>query len=454
MKNYFFIIYTTLFVVLYACSPIKNMSNMAEDDIYYVPGEKALMLKEVEAITGVSKPAPQNNNAVTESQYDDYTPVINPERGVVENVSTQSLANEAVYLLEHNEEINRTIYENTGYWIGGFNGSTQDLREAIQIINRYPDGFGFASNGMEIAMNLSFDPDWNVYTDNGRFWWFPSPSNFDLYNTFVFGTYPKYVWAVAWNTPRYDNWAFNSHFGWGVGVSWNRPGWSIGIGWNYYDPWYNPWYYDRWYNHPWYSGHYPPHGYHPHHPHYPHHPGHNTPNYGGNIKPGNNMPSRPGTTVRPGTTTRPGSSVRPGSSTRPGVSTRPGATTSRPTTTTRPGATTVRPGSATRPGATTRPNATTRPSGTGSTYTRPSSTGTGNSNVKPGTGNVKDYNRNSSGNQRPAYNTRSTTTRSGSSYAPSSNRSSGSSSSTTNRSSGSSRSSGGSSGGSTNTRTR
>ena len=79
-----------------------------------------------------------------------------------------------------------------------------------RYINMYPEGFANFSNGQEIALNLSFDSDWNVYTDNGRYWWFPSNTNINLYSSLLFGTYPKYIWTIVWNNPRFDSWAFDA----------------------------------------------------------------------------------------------------------------------------------------------------------------------------------------------------------------------------------------------------
>lgn len=437
--KYLIYIITALSLGIMSCSSARTFTNSVEDDIYYVPGRKPLVVKEVENITGekidmgpsVQAIAAEPGSASTGSRT---APVINARKGTVENVNTGELLNEAQQRLATEGTINETIYENTGYWIGGYKGSENDLEEISRIINMYPEGFGYISNGQDIAMNLSFDPDWNVYTDNGRYWWFPSSSNINLYSSLLFGTYPKYIWTVVWNNPGYDSWAFNSGFNSGFSIGFNS-GWNgfgFGFGWNsgFYNPWYNNWYGGGWYD-PWWGGYRPGWGYYPNwHNHWHDHGWHNghwggghypnwgppsyrpdrpnsnqRPNHGGIV---GNRPNNGGIigngTVRPGSTTRPGSSnsgssIRPGSTTtsrpdysitRPGSVTRPGSTG---TTTTRPGSIgTTRPGSTTttRPGSTTtypnvtRPGSTstTRPGST--TTTRPGSTTTYPNVTRPG----------------------------------------------------------------------
>ena len=396
------LIYITLIAVA-AVSCSINRNYTMEDDIYYVPGKKSLAIKEVEKITGepfeVSKQddtyAYEDSRAMGSSvppaAYREGQKVVNPRSGQVETVDMEALATEAQNRLASSDSIHETIYENAGYWIGGYKGPESDLDEIQHIINLYPNGFAFFnSNGFDIAMNLSFDSDWNVYTYDGRYWWFPSYSNINLYSSLLMGTYPKYIWTVIWDDPRFDSWAFDAGFNWGIHVGWNRWDLSFGWGWNYgwYDPWYRGWY-DPWYygwHHPWYGhwGWHHPHWHdHWHHPMYPGvdirpqqpRPAGSRPSYGGGvfgIRPGTGSYTRPGTSRRPQTgNTRPSTNMqRPtrqpntGSATRPssntGAQTRPGST--RPAV--RPsGNTTTRPNTQgiLRPGTTTRPQSTTRP---------------------------------------------------------------------------------------------
>ena len=411
------------------------------------------MMQEVENITGQNIPlssgnrqhAPASGNPTTENS----AVIINRQQGTTEEITTGSLTSRAQQRLAESEEVNEVLYENTGYWIGGFKGSDSDLREAARIIARYPDGFGYIANGEEIALNLSFSPDWNVYTDNGRYWWFPSYTNVKLYSSLLFGTYPQYIWTVVWDNPSYDVIAFDSQFNFGLNIGWGSPGWSFGLGWNsgFYRPWYNGWYnpyWSGWYD-PWW-GYYPGWG-HPHWHHPPHwgggnHPGWNPPaqrpgnlrpNYGGGsigLRPNHG----PGTSTRPNVTGRPNTSInRPNVTTRPeGIQNRPNYSTSRPST-----GVNVRPstGTSTRPSVTTRPGTTrptnnisrptnkyTRPgnSSTGTNrYTRPSNSSTGTNrytrpNVRPNTNNsinrstTRTYNR-SYNNYRPSYNSNRST---------------------------------------------
>ena len=230
--------------IIASCSTTRNFSSIMEDDIYYVPGKKALAIQEVENLTGhdieteqpvdsyvlseeISRSAGSSTPPATFSSSNNT--MINARSGQLEQMNIQSLTQEAADKLSNSEEINMTLYENTGYWIGGYRGPASDLAEIQRIINMYPEGFANFSNGQEIALNLSFDSDWNVYTDNGRYWWFPSNTNINLYSSLLFGTYPKYIWTIVWNNPRFDSWAFdatfNNRFNWSLNLGWGGPGW-------------------------------------------------------------------------------------------------------------------------------------------------------------------------------------------------------------------------------------
>lgn len=365
-----YLLYITIFALAAGgCTAYRTLS--MGDDIYYVPGK--------EKMPELAMSAPQRTESAPVREAN--APAPEPNRRTA----------------------SPTVYREDGYWIGGYKGSRSDLREIQRIIDMYPNGFAsFNSNGYDIAMNLSFDPDWNVYTDDGRFWWFPSSSNIDLYSSLLFGNYPKYIWTTVWDNPRFDSWAFdmtfNRPFRPGFSLHWGTPGWSFGFGWSngWYDPWhsgwYDPWYYGHpgWYD-PWYGHwhghwHYP--GWNPWHDPW-HKPGHPSwdrprpthplagqrPSTGGGthgIRPSGRPGSiyRPSSSRRPSTSTQPTTTPRPGTSTsgqyRPGTSTRPqrpsGATTTRPNNPNvlRPGSTTRQPNTTTRPGTYTRPTGTTR----------------------------------------------------------------------------------------------
>lgn len=283
-------------------------------------------------------------------------------------LNVEAAFNRAYQELE-NSDMDRIQFEQKGYWIGGFKGNNRDRDEAKHIMNRYPEGFAYIANGEEIAMNLSFDPDWNVYTENGRYWWFPSNTNIELYSQFLFGNYPKYVYTVVWNNPQFTSWDFDYAFNWGFRTGWASSGWNFGFGWNY--PWYSGWnnswncgWYDPWWNYG-YNGCYPPYYGHPHwsNPHWGHPGGGNghypnwgppnnrpvnglRPNHSGSVRPNTN-----GNYARPMNTNRPSSNRtdqmnRPNSNIRPTNNVRPNSNNERPTT--------VRP--TTRPTENVRPN--------------------------------------------------------------------------------------------------
>ena len=464
-------LYFAIVIVATSCTSSRNFA--VEDDIYYFPGKKSLTITEVEKITGQEinsfTPTDSYSEETSRSKGSNIAPLdfqkskqklISTSSNELETVDMNAIAQQAKNQLAQHENVNETLYQNTGYWIGGYKGNENDLQEIQQIINQYPNGFAFFSgNGTDIAMNLSFDSDWNVYTDNGYYWWFPSSSNMELYSSLLFGTYPKQIWTIAWDNPSFDSWAFDSHFNnnvnWNINIGWGSPGWNFGFGWNsgyyhgynhgWYDPWCDPWHrpyygYNSCWNRPhWNNPHWNrPHWNDNHYPIYPSRPvpikpGGSRPGVGNTIsgvrpgsssrpgvsgnRPGSvtrpNTSTRPNNMTRPGTsTTRPGSSVRPGSTTRPGNTTRPGSVT-RPNTSTRP-STTTRPGTVTRPSSTTRPNTSTRPSNVTRPSTRP------NSSTRPSTSTRSSVNRSSSHSSRPQNNYVPTQSRSSSSSSRSS----------------------------------
>ena len=471
------LLYITL-LALSAGACATAHSYTIEDDIYYVPGKKTPFIKEAREITG--EEYPQKSYVDDTYAYEahrsegssvapkDFTEKqqqrLYTRSGAVENTDINALTRQAQSTLANRRYVNETIYENTGYWIGGYKGNERDLDEIQRIINMYPNGFAFFNgNGYDIAMNLSFDMDWNVYTDNGRYWWFPSYTNIELYSSLLFGTYPKYIWTVVWDNPRFDNRAFNStfnnRFNWGLSFGWGGPGWSFGLGWNssWYDPWYRGWY-DPWYDpwcrpwhphwcNPWYGYHRYDH-YHPNwnRPARPIHPlAGQRPNYGGGvsgIRPNGQsgrFPTRPSAGRRPsssgvirpnsgshfgtsgypnnGNTIRPNNStIRPGNNTgsmgRPNTATQ---STTRPNTgnVLRPGTgnrnnSTVRPGTTTRPTTTRRPNTTTRPQTTTrpatQTNSRPNTTTRSTTTRRPTTTRSDNSHVRPNNSYRPTYN--------------------------------------------------
>ena len=245
--------FSALAVILGACSSSQNFTQAQEDDIYYVPGKHSLFVQEVKKKTGVdiavnNSSSSQNNKNVNDKTYPkEKDNSVNPKSyaiGMARYATEKQVQKEEA---RTGQTVNRiAIPEGDGYWIGGFKGSDNDLEECVRIMNRYPEGFAYFGNGYEIAQNLSFSPDWNVYTVDGRYWWFPSNSNINLYTQLIFGNYPKYIWTVVWNDPRFDSYAWSSN----VSFGWNRWGWGGSFGWgnswgwdpywnNYYG--YNPW---------------------------------------------------------------------------------------------------------------------------------------------------------------------------------------------------------------------
>ena len=221
MKHILYIV--VLSALMAGCTSTAYIAHYAEDDIYYIPGHD------------VSKDS--------HSSYENRRP---------EKRTSPRRSQDGVIV---------------GYWLNDFNGTEADMREIERIIDMYPNGFGYFANGNQIAIELSFDSDWNVFTDgNGRYWWFPSASNIALYSSLIMGTYPKYIWTVVWNEPRFDSWQFDNYFntrfrtGWSWHLGWDHyygyphrgwrydPFWEFGPGYYpYYRNYYWDWEYERYY---------------------------------------------------------------------------------------------------------------------------------------------------------------------------------------------------------------
>lgn len=254
-------------------------SGSYSDDLYYNPDDKPLVVQEVEKEMPELTREQQNEyvqlaRETVKKSPEKYPDITNLDRITVESVQ-----------LKENTKTGAmdTIIEimSQGYWINGFRGTEAERQEAMRTIEQYPNGFGYFGNGYSIGQNLSFDSDWNVYTRNDKYWWFPRTTNLTMYNQFMFGRYPRMEWTIAWDSPHYDYWDFDMHFGYNSSWRWrsyDRWGWSGydrwrwgGSGW-YYSPhsygsdWYfhsyysDPWYRSSyWYGYPYYRNHY---GYH------------------------------------------------------------------------------------------------------------------------------------------------------------------------------------------------
>ena len=253
MKTRIYIIACAAIMIASACSGATNLARATEDDIYYVPGKHSLYVQELEQQTGQSiTPNTPNNAAVYNGRNENRDAANTASRAIgMARYATTRQVEEAEARNPGSVDI-IPIPEDDGYWMSGFTGSDRDLEECVRIMNLYPEGFALFGNGYEIALNLSFSPDWNVYTLGNRYWWFPTPSNIELYTKFIFGTYPGYAMTIAWNNPRLDAYAFdhfyNSRF-WFGGSRWGW-GWNWRYGGGYYDPWYySSWYYNPWYDH-------------------------------------------------------------------------------------------------------------------------------------------------------------------------------------------------------------
>ena len=147
--------------IIVSCSTTRNFSSIMEDDIYYVPGKKALAIREVENLTGhdigteqpvdptvlageISRSAGSSTPPATFSSSNNTK--INARSGQLEQVNIQSLTREAEEKLANNEEIDMTLYENTDRRLPGagqrFGRNTTDHQYVSRRIRQFQQWAG------------------------------------------------------------------------------------------------------------------------------------------------------------------------------------------------------------------------------------------------------------------------------------------------------------------------
>jgi len=241
---------------------MTNSNSYTQDDIYYVPtNNNSYTLSR-------AKNTPNNSNSST-------------SKNTYNQAVTTEYTNTGNQVYFNTNSRTKTYYGNNntyyikGYWLNDFIGSDNDLEEAYNMISRYPQGFSVAAAGsINAIMDISFDSDWNVFSDGDRYWWFPSNQNFNYYSIFMFGNYANYIYApfiyspyvgISYNRFASSNRRYNRGFSINFGIV--NPWYLNSLSMNsfnyyngYYDNYYNGYgYYDNWgrwnYGRPYYYGH-------------------------------------------------------------------------------------------------------------------------------------------------------------------------------------------------------
>lgn len=263
-------LYLLIVIILSSCETSRIMtSNIYEDDLYYSPSEKPLSVKEMERNLTNDISINQLSDKQNEQYINTAKKIIDKNRTNYPDITNREVDNLAIKSVKIRKNpatgINDTIIEviNKGFWINGFKGSKADLDDAMNTIERFPLGFGYFGNGDRIGENLAFESDWNVYTRDGKYWWFPTFSNITFYSRNTFGTYPRYNEIVMWNNPNYEYWDYDYQY--------NSSGWYRNhryrpfsyYSWGYSPFWYDSFNYDMFY--PYNYGYYYPYhfGYYP-----------------------------------------------------------------------------------------------------------------------------------------------------------------------------------------------
>ncbi len=242
MKAYLKLLIVPLLIAT-ACSPAYVGTSAFQDDIYYIPGEKTLIEKEMAVyadqsdrktadIQKTSETIPLTKNTFKDDR----------EFQLIQKQYKEMLANDSIGYVD------TTFYnEDQGYFLSSFDGDDRDRREAERLREMYPQGFGYSDgSGYSIAMWLAGSHDWNIYIDGDRVWWTPTQTNFSGHQSFIWSPL-RYGHTFAYNYSSY----YGSSFGFGIGN-----GFYDDFYWNHHLGWNSPFYGHNYFSH---NGHYYPH---------------------------------------------------------------------------------------------------------------------------------------------------------------------------------------------------
>ncbi|MCT4614975.1 MAG: hypothetical protein N4A49_08900 [Marinifilaceae bacterium] len=208
----FLLVATALFA---ACSPSYMSPTAYVDDIYYSPNED------------------ENIKNSENVPYEDEQIGMRNQNLEISQLKLKEIPSDTIR--------STIIEEDHGEYLGGFNGSELDKQDAERLRQTYPQGFGYYNNsGHNLSMWLAGDPDWNVYTDGEHYWWTPSWTNYNYYNSYNFspmryGFNMSYRYPYNYYSPHLNNWH-----------SWN----------NWFDPYYSYGYFDPFFHNNLYHSHY------------------------------------------------------------------------------------------------------------------------------------------------------------------------------------------------------
>lgn len=253
-----YLMLATFAMIISSCAMTTAMTDggaYPQDDIYYIPrGHNSYTLSRVEN----TPDAYSSNTSGNTYNQSEITSSVDSDGNIYYNANSRTKTYYG----------NNNTYYIKGYWLNDFIGSDNDLEEAYNMIARYPQGFSVAAAGsINAIMDISFDSDWNVFTDGDRYWWFPSNQNFDYYSKFMFGNYENYIYAPFIYSPsmgvRYDYFSRNSRISRGFRINfgmvdpwylsnlsmngyWQYGNYYNGYYGNYYNPYYSNYYYGNW----------------------------------------------------------------------------------------------------------------------------------------------------------------------------------------------------------------
>ncbi len=234
-----------LVLLVSACSTSRLAGpGLYYDDVYYVPGATRDNINQAfSPVPAISKDAKKAESRDFEMQQRDYQKTRNS--GEQDSRDFAALQEQYAALLSDNskQEVDTLIYYNdeTGYWVGGFDGSTMDRDYAERMIRFHGPFIRIPYYSPVYSEIVYFNHyDWNVYVDGNYAYAFPTWTN-RWYNSFYYNSwgYPRWSIGMSWGYPYYNYWGF--------GYGWYDP---------FYYSFYSPYYYWHYpyYRHPYYYG--------------------------------------------------------------------------------------------------------------------------------------------------------------------------------------------------------
>ena len=213
-------------LMLSACSSAKiGGPGYLYDDVYYTPG------KSRENYDQAFSPVPSMSNEALKAEKKEAAAQRNEyqQAEIQDTRDFSAIQQEYSALLSDDvsEPEVQVYYDESGYWVGGFNGSDMERDYAERLIRFHGPSIRVSYFSPIYSELVFYNYDWNMYVDGNYVYVVPTWTN----------RWYDYYYYNNWYSPWYFGWGYNS---WYYGYGWGYP--------YYYSHWYSPYYYDYWYS--------------------------------------------------------------------------------------------------------------------------------------------------------------------------------------------------------------